>query len=144
MKDAIDLLLQNKQHHNAKELLTFHHNNRDFFPRIAAELRLLKRLGRKSGSVESLIHFLRWEQHWFRDGEFEINDQLTALAARVCALLWPDLNGIMKFVHCGADDILDTRIVRRGEGYGRSLSPGKHTLGGHACFLASSRPRFQC
>lgn len=78
MTDAIDLLLQDKKHSNAQELLRFHHSNPEFFPRIVAEFRLLKCLNRKAGSIESLIHFLRWEHHWHGNGEFEINDQLTA------------------------------------------------------------------
>jgi hypothetical protein len=78
MSDAIDLLLKDKKHPNVYKLLKFHHDNPDFLPRIVAEFRLLKRLGRKAGSIESLIHFLRWEQHWHGGGDFEINDQLTA------------------------------------------------------------------
>jgi hypothetical protein len=133
--DAIHFLLQEKQYPNAVKLLNFHHRNPEFLPRIVAEFRLLKQLGRKAGSIESLIHFLRWEQHWRGDGEFEINDQLTALGVRICALLWPDINGMMKFHHCEADEILDTRIVRRGKRYGNFLSPGKRTLLEGCCFL---------
>ena len=135
MMNAIDLLLQDKQHPNVAKLLTFHHSNDKFFPRIVAEFRLLKQLGRKAGSIESLIHFLRWEQHWHGDGEFEINDQLTALAARICALLWPDVDGMMKFHSCEADEILGTSIVRQGKGYGNFLSPGKRTLPEGSYFL---------
>jgi hypothetical protein len=131
---AIDLLLQGKQHPNAVSLLTFHRKNPEFFPRIVAEFRLLKQLGRKAGSIESLIHFLRWEQHWHGDSQFEINDQLTALAARVCALLWPDIGGMLKFSHCEADEILDTSIGRRGK-HGNFLSPGRRTLPEGSCFL---------
>jgi excisionase family DNA binding protein len=128
MTNAIDLLLQDKQYPNAVKLLTFHYANPEFLPRIVAEFRLLKVLGRKAGSIESLIHFLRWEQHWRGDGEFEINDQLTALSARVCALLWPDINGLMKFHRCAADEIMDTHIVRQGKRYGNVLVPGNRTL----------------
>lgn len=133
--DAIHFLLQDKQHPNAVKLLTFHHANPEFLPRIVGEFRLLKELGRKTGSIESLIHFLRWEQHWHGDGEFEINDQLTALAARVCALLWPDINGLMKFHRCAADETMDTHIVRRRKRYGNLLSPGNRTLQEGCCFL---------
>ncbi len=133
--NAIDLSLQDKNHFNVAKLLMFHRANPEFLPRIVAEFRLLKRLGRKAGSIESLIHFLRWEQHWHGDGEFEINDQLTALAARVCALLWPDINGMMKFHHCEADDILGTRIMRRGKRYGTFLYPSKGTLDASCSFL---------
>jgi hypothetical protein len=135
MADAIDVLLRDKQHPNVEKLLTFHHKNPEFFPRIVSELRLLRQLGRKAGSIESLIHFLRWEQHWHGDGEFEINDQLTALAARVCSILWPDIDGMMKFHLCEADEILDTSIVRQRKRYGNCISPGRRTLPEGSCFL---------
>ena len=135
MTDPIDLLLQDKQHANVSKLLTFHHANPKFFPRITAEFRLLKRLGRKAGSIESLIHFLRWEEDWHADGEFQINDQLTALAARICVLLWPDVEAMMRFHHCSADEILDTHLVSRDKKYGNVVSPGKRTLPESCCFL---------
>lgn len=136
MSDAIDLLLKGKKHPNVYKLLKFHHDNPDFLPRIVAEFRLLKRLGRKAGSIESLVHFLRWEQHWRGDGDFEIDDQLTALAGRVCTLLWPDIDGMMRFHSCDADEILGTRIQRRTKRYGCLLRPSKHTLSSGCCFLA--------
>lgn len=136
MHDAIHLLLEDKQHPTAQKLLTFHRNNLEFLPRIAAEFRLLMRLGRKGGSIESLIHFLRWEQHWVSANEFEIDDKIRALAARVCVLLWPDLNGMMKFHRCDADEILGTEPVRRGKRCGRFVNPGKYTLNSGCSFLA--------
>lgn len=135
MTDAIDLLLHDKKHPNAQELVRFHHDNPEFLPRIVAEFRLLKKLNCKAGSIESLIHFLRWEQHWRGDGQYEVNDHLTALAARVCALLWPDIDGMMRFHRCQADVILGTRITRRGRRYGKFLRSGKCTLQAGCCFL---------
>ncbi len=128
MIDAIDILLQDKPQPDAQKLLAFHHANPEFLPRIVAEFRLLKRLGRKAGGAKSLIHFLRWDRHWQGIDDFEINDHLRPLAIRVCALLWPDINGMMQFRHCRADDILGARIARRGKRYGNFLYPGKGTL----------------
>ncbi len=59
MTDALDLLLQGKQHVNVQELLKFHHSNPEFLPRIVAEFRLLKQLGHKAAqSNHSLIFFV--------------------------------------------------------------------------------------
>lgn len=130
MLDSIDVLLQDKPHPDAKKLLAFHHANRDFLPRMVAELRLLKRQGRRAGGAKSLIHFLRWDGHWNGVDDFEINDHLGPLAIRVCALLWPDVNGMTQFRNCGADGILGTAIKHRGTRYGNFLYPGKRTLTG--------------
>src|ERR1035437_1374468 len=121
MIDAIDILLQDKHQPDARSLLAFHHANPEFLPRMVGEFRLLKRLGRKAGGAKSLIHFLRWEHRWQGIDDFEINDHLRPLAIRVCALLWPDINGMVQFRHCGADDVLGARIVRRGKRYGNFL-----------------------
>ena len=139
MIDAIDLLLQDKPQPDAQKLLAFHHANPEFLPRIVAEFRLLKRLGRKAGGAKSLIHFLRWDRHWEGIDDFEINDHLRPLAIRVCALLWPDINGMVQFRHCGADDILGVRIARRGKRYGNFLYPGKRTLTTGVSFLPPER-----
>jgi hypothetical protein len=95
---------------------------------VVAEFRSLKRLGRRAGGVKALIHFLRWDRHWHATDGFEIGQNLATFAARVCVLLWPDINGMVQFRSCAADKILDTRIVRRGTRYGTFLYPGKHTL----------------
>jgi hypothetical protein len=42
---------------------------------------------------------------------------------------------MMQFVHCNADDILGTRIARRGKRYGKFLYPGKGTLNPSGSFL---------
>lgn len=139
MTDAIELLLQDKPHPAAQDLLSFHHQNPDFLPRVVAEFRLLKRLGRKAGGAKALFHFLRWEQHWHAIDDFEINDHLRPLAIRVCALLWPDINGMMQFRRCASDSILDTHIVRRGSRYGNFLYPGERTLSGGCKFLPPER-----
>ena len=135
MKDAIDLLLQDKQHADAVTLLNFHRANPEFLPRIVAEFRLLKQLGRRAGGVKSLIHFLRWDRHWHEVDEFEVNQNLGPLAIRVCTLLWPDINGMVQFRQCKADEILGTRIVRRVKRYGNCLYPGKRTLAEGCRFL---------
>ena len=128
MLDSIDALLQDKQHPDARKLLDFHHANPAFLPRIVSELRLLRRQGRRAGGAKSLIHFLRWEHRWNAVDEFEINDHIRPLAIRVCALLWPDVNGMTQFRRCAADDILGTGISRRGTRYGNFLRPSKRTL----------------
>jgi hypothetical protein len=118
------LLLADKPHPDAQKLLAFHHANPDFLPRIVAEFRLLKRLGRKAGGIKALIHFLRWDRRWAGVDEFEIAQNIGTLAIRVCALLWPDdINGIVQFRESEADEILGTRIVRRGKRYGNFLRP---------------------
>lgn len=121
MSDAIDILLQDKQHSDAQELLAFHHTNLTFLPLVVAELRLLKKQGREKAGIKSLFHFLRWERHWQAIDDFAINDHLRPLAARVCALLWPDINGMVRLHHSIADDILGTRIVQRSKRYGSFL-----------------------
>jgi hypothetical protein len=128
MKDAIDILLQDKQHTDAQKLLAFHHATPEFLPRVVAEFRLLQKQGRKAGGAKSLFHFLRWDGHWQAIDDFEIDDHLRPLAVRVCALLWPDIKGMVQFCPCAADDILGTRIVRRGKGRGNFLYPGKNTV----------------
>jgi len=128
MLDSIDVLLQDKQHPDATKLLAFHHANPEFLPRIVAELRLLKNQGRKAGGAKSLIHFLRWEHRWNAVDDFEINDHLGPLAIRVCALLWPDVNGMTRFRRSAADDVLATSIKRRGARYGSFIYSGKRTL----------------
>jgi hypothetical protein len=135
--DSIDLLLLDKQHPDAAKLLAFHHANPEFLPRIVAELRLLRHQGRRAGGVKSLIHFLRWEHRWNAVDDFEINDHLGPLAIRACALLWPDINGMVQFRHCGADDILGTSIKHRGTRYGNFLYPGKRAVAGE--FLPRTR-----
>lgn len=135
MADAIDLLLQGKQHANVGGLLRFHHDNLEFLPRFVAEFRLLKRLGRRGSSTESVVHFLRWDQRWNGDGDFEVDDHLMPLAARVCFLLWPDINGMTKSQHCQADEILGTRI-RKGKGSGHFIYPGRQTLDRSYLFLS--------
>ena len=130
MADAIELLLQDKLHDTAQELLTFHRDNRDFLPRVAGELRLLRKQGRKVGSAKSLFHFLRWDKPWRTHDAFGLNDHLEPLAIRTCMLLWPDINGMVRLNHCEADDLLHTRIVRRGNHrYGNFVYPGNNTLG---------------
>jgi hypothetical protein len=106
---------------------------------VAAEFRLSKKQGRKAGGAKSLFHFLRWEGRWQTIDDFEINDHITALAIRVCVLLWPDINGMARFNHCAADEILGTRIVRRGKRYGNCLYPGKRTLSAGYSFLAPKK-----
>lgn len=136
MMDAIDLLLRDKQHPDATKLREFHHANPDFLPRVVAEFRLLKQLGRRAGGVKALIHFLRWERHWHATDVFEIGQNLATFAARVCVLLWPDINGMVQFRPCAADEILDTRIVRqRGKRYANRLRHGERTLAPGCSFL---------
>jgi len=128
MKDAIDILLSDKQHPDARSLLAFHHANPDFLTSIVAEIRWLKQAGRKAAGVKALVHFVRWFRDWRSVDGFGINDHWAALASRICTLLWPDINGMVQFRHCAADDILDTRIVRRRNKYGSLLEPGANTL----------------
>lgn len=136
MIDAIEVLLEDKSHVYAERLLSFHRENRDFLPRIVAEFRLLKRLGRKRAGVKAVIHYLRWEHDWQSIDQFEINDHLSSLAARVCTLLWPDISGMARFYQCEADDILGTRIVARPKDSGSFLYPTERTLNGRGVFLA--------
>ncbi len=126
--DAIELLLQDKQHLTAQKLLAFHRKNRTFLARFVAELRLLQTSGQRAGSAESIFHYLRWVEDWQGVDEFEVNQNLAPLAGRVCSLLWRDVNGMMKFIKCEADEILGTRIVKRRGRYGTFLYPGKTTL----------------
>ena len=141
MTDAIDVLLHDKPHPDAQKLLAFHHANPDFLPRIVAEFRLLKRLGRKAGGIKALIHFLRWDRRWEGVDEFEIAQNMGTLAIRVCALLWPDdINGIVQFRESAADTILDTRIERHGKRYGNFLSPGKSTFSAHTALTLPAIP----
>jgi hypothetical protein len=135
--DAVDILLRDKPHPGAKDLLAFYEANPEFLSRIVGEFRLLKRLGRKVGGAKALIHFLRWEGNWRSVDDFEINDHLGPLAIRVCALLWSDIDGMMRFYSSAADDILGTWI-RRGKKHGDFLCPGKHTLSA-ASFLPPER-----
>jgi hypothetical protein len=139
MTDAIDILLQDKQHPDAQRLLDFHHSNRDFLPRVVGEFRLLRRLGRKAGGIKALVQFLRWEQHWHGVDEFEVSQNLNALVIRTCTLLWPDINGMARYYRCEADDILGTRIVRRGTRYGNFIYPGRKTLNVGCSFLPPER-----
>ena len=136
MIDAIEILLIDKPYLYAQNLLSFHRQNRDFLPRIVAEFRLLKRLGRKKAGAKAVIHFLRWEHYWQRIDQFEINDHLSSLAMRVCTLLWPDISGMARFSRCVADEILGTRIVPRPKGDGHVLYPTKRTLNGRGIFSA--------
>src|SRR5579862_1328539 len=133
MTDTIEILLKDKPHIHAQKLLSFHRTNPEFLPRMVAEFRLLKKLGRKKGGAKAMIHFLRWEHDWQRIDEFEINDHLRPLAIRVCALLWPDINGMVRFLRCKADDFLGTRIERRGTR--TFVYPGKRTLGADYSFV---------
>jgi hypothetical protein len=124
--DAIELLLQDKC--GAEKLLKFHRKNRTFLPHMVAELLWLIQHDRKAGGVEALVHFLRWDNHWHAVDEFEVNQNLGPLAIRVCALLWPDINGIVRLAHCEADEILGTYIVRgRKSRYGNLVRPTAKT-----------------
>jgi hypothetical protein len=136
MIDAIEILLEDKPHVQAQKLLSFHRENQDFLPRIVAEFRLLKRLGRKKAGAKAVAHFLRWEHDWQGIDQFEINDHLSSLAVRVCTLLWPDISGMARFYQCVADNILGTRIVARPKGCGNFLCPTERTLNGRGVFLA--------
>ena len=123
MKDAVELLLQEKP--GAEELLVFHCSNREFLPRVVAELRWLKALGRKAGGADAVVHYLRWDRKWRGVDHFEVNQNLAALAVRVCVLLWPDINGLLQFRKCPADRILGTSIRRRKGHYGAFLRVNK-------------------
>lgn len=125
--DAIESLLQGKQHVHAQKLLAFHRKNRTFLPLFVAELRLLKDSGQRAGSADAIFNYLRWTGDWRGVDEFEVSQNLSALASRVCTLLWPDINGMLKFRDCTADDILDTHIRKRGARYGARLIAGKLT-----------------
>src|ERR1700683_737007 len=115
--DAVDLLLRDKPHADAQKLLAFQHAHQEFLPAIVAELRWLKRTGRKAGGIKALIHFLRLSRDWRAVDEFKINDHLSPCAIRVCTLLWPDLEGMVQFRRCAADNALGTSIEERGRGY---------------------------
>ncbi len=129
-------MLQDKV--GAEELLKFHRKNRTFLPHMVAELLWLKHHGRKAGGVEALVHFLRWEKHWHAVDEFEVNQNLGPLAIRACALLWPDINGIVRLVHCEADEILGTYIVRdRKSRYGNLV---RHTAKTGTAWVNARRP----
>src|SRR5215831_13384642 len=118
MTDAIDLLLRDKP--GARQLLDFHHAYPTFLPQFVAEFRWLKKQGRGAAGAQSVFHYLRWAREWHGMDEFGINQNLAALAVRVCVIVWPDINGMAKLVRCKADDILGTRIRRR-KGYGSRL-----------------------
>jgi hypothetical protein len=118
--DAIEKLLAGRP--GAEKLLEFHWRNREFLPRMAAEFLLLKRSGQRSGGADAVFHYLRWAEAWHGADEFALNDHLAALAARVCVLLWPEINGMMRFVECDADLILGTSVGRK-RGYGNVLKP---------------------
>ena len=96
MIDAIDILLQDKQHPDVQTLLDFHHAYRDFLPRVVAEFRLLKKQLRKSGSAKAVFYYLRWVEEW---RGIKVNDHIRPLAVRACLLLWPDVNGFVEFHH---------------------------------------------
>jgi len=130
MADAIELLLQGKlKHEIAQELLTFHCDNRDFIPRVVGELRLLQKQGRREASAKSLFHFLRWEKRWETRDAFEVNDHLEPMTIRICMLLWPDINGMVRLNRCEADQVLRTRIVHRADHrYGNFVRHSKDTV----------------
>ncbi len=127
MADAIESLLHGNIHPTAVKLLAFHRNNRRFLPLIVAELRLLRASGQRAGSADAIFNYLRWTGDWNGVDDFEVNQNLSALAARVCTLLWPDINGMLKFKRCEADVILGTTIRKRKGWYGARLLPGKTT-----------------
>lgn len=135
MMDAVSILLHDKKHVTAQKLNAFHYANEKFLPRMVAEIRWLKRLGRTRAGAKALIHYLRWDHDWQPIDEFEINDHLSPIAMRVCVLLWPDINGIMRFRHCEADEILGTWIENGGKRFGNFLYPGEHTLSEGFSFL---------
>jgi hypothetical protein len=142
MLDAIEILLSSLHHLDAETLLAFHRTNRTFLPRVAAEILLLKDSGQKAAGANSVVHFLRYDEHWHGVDHFEVNQNLGALAIRVCTLVWPDLNGMVRFVKCSADKILSTRIVKRGKRrYGNFLAGGPAVVGVVPALPEVKRPR---
>lgn len=94
--------------------------------RVAAFV--LQIFSKKAGAIKSLIHFLRWDQHWEKIDDLKIPQNLGTLAARVCVLIWPDINEMLRFKHCDADDILGTRVEpRRRRKYGNLIRPRSST-----------------
>lgn len=112
--DAIELLLQNRQHPTAQKLLDFHRANDTFFLTFAAEFFWLKKRGR-SGAAKSLLMFLRGAKPWHGVDEYMVNDLIFPLLSRICILLYPALNnGTLEIRQCEADEILGTTVTSHG------------------------------
>jgi hypothetical protein len=111
--DAIEILLENRQHPTAQKLLDYHRTNPTFFLTFAAEFFWLKKRGRP-GAAKSLLMFLR-AKHWHGVDEYMVNDLLFPLLSRICILLYPELNNAtLEIRQCEADEILGTDVVPRG------------------------------
>lgn len=110
--DAIEILLQHRQHPTAQKLLDFHHANDAFFLNFAAEFFWLKKRGRP-GAAKSLLMFLR-QKRWHGVDSYMVNDLIFPLLSRVCILLYPHLNnGTLRLRQCEADEILGTTVKSR-------------------------------
>jgi hypothetical protein len=111
MIDAIELLLQNRQHPTAQKLLEFHRANPAFFSDFAAEFFWLKKRGRP-GAAKSLLMFLRGTKHWQGVDAYMVPNTIFPLLSRVCILLYPALNnGTLELRQCEADEILGTKVT---------------------------------
>ena len=112
-KDAVEILLERRQHPTARKLLEFHRANPAFFLAFAGEFFWLKKRGRP-GAAKSLLMFLR-AKHWQGVDEYMVNDLIFPLLSRVCVLLYPALNNAtLEIRQCEADEILGTEVVPRG------------------------------
>jgi len=112
--DAIELLLARNPHPLAQELAEFHRFNPSFLTAVVAELRWLKRVGRKRTGINSIVEFLRWDRSWEKHSRYSIMNALSALMARVITLFYPDISGMLEFRRSVADRILPI-IIHRGK-----------------------------
>jgi hypothetical protein len=127
--DAIEILLDRQSDNEmARRVLRFHRANRQFIPRLVAELFWLKEQGRKAAGVKSITNFLRWEMRLKAtpEEEYAINDQFNAMFARVVLRLWPSLDGMIRIraVRAGVPERLGKRR------YGHALRPKWETVAG--------------